>query len=31
MDLGGFKEFSNPSAFATSKEVQQFVSSWKNR
>ena len=31
LDMGGFKEFSNPLAFATSKEVQQFVSSQKNR
>jgi hypothetical protein len=28
---GGIKDFSNPPAFATSKEVQQFVSSWRNR
>ena len=31
MDMEGFKEFSNPPAFGTFKEVQQFVSSWKDR
>jgi hypothetical protein len=31
LDMGGFKEFSNPPAFVASKEVQQFVSSWRNR
>ena len=30
LDMGGFKGFSNPLAFATSKEVQQFVSLWRN-
>ena len=30
LDMGDFKEFSNPPAFATSKQVQQFVSSQRN-
>jgi hypothetical protein len=31
MDIGGFKGISNLPTFATSKEVQQFVGSWKNK
>jgi hypothetical protein len=31
MDMDGFKGFSNLLAFATSKEVEWFVSSWKNK